>query len=467
MAENKTNSNSITAILVTKLNNKKSGFRSKILSEWEIPDDTIFYDGTYTTLPFKEMGNAHVDIVGKSKSKVVIMIEVKANIKEELQETQTEDGAYQNTAKQNHIKLKYIIPEGYEHEINSSKNNIYCKIIKWSWIYEIAKEYDSTGFCNDIEYFVDNDFGTNDLLLTKSEVAMFLSPETIKKVSDLDFGFTSFMSVYVNPNNGIEWKGDERDLVDGLGWKYLLGEKEKKEIWIGFAEIEEDSKHSLFIYYYNKDAFTSETLCPNFTEGKDYYLKNDNYEIWVPIVDGKGEIPEFLYKDYKKDYNENRQNEFNSLMNFNLKRFLCILKEKHYKYKEEYNIKKYPENKKILSSKIIGAVSSLDYKIQTLLGNFIEDKKKNKNELSYENPQRTYEEKLGWKYKLKEKEIWIGINSSDEYKNQSFFFKDEEKLIPIVEENGNVPEFLFAENVEDQQNKFNDLVKNNIEKLLK
>lgn len=459
MAGNKTNSNSITAILVTKLNNKKSGFRSKILSEWEIPDDTIFYDGTYTTLPFEEMGNAHVDIVGKSKSKVVIMIEVKANIKEELQETQNEDGAYQNTAKKHKIKLKYIIPEGYEHEKKLLNSNIYCKIIKWSWIYEIAKEYDSTGFCNDIEYFVDNDFGTNDLLLTKSEVAMFLSPETIKKVSDLDFGFRKYMVEYNKNNKNISNKNNQRDQIDQLGWKYLLGEKEKKEIWIGFAEIEEDSKHSLFIYYYNKDAFTSETLCPNFTEGKDYYLKNDNYEIWVPIVDGKGEIPEFLYKDYKKDYNENRQNEFNSLMNFNLKRFLCILKEKHYKYKEEYNIIECPENKKVLSPKIIGAVSSLDYKIQTMLGNFI------KNE---GNPKRTVEDKLGWKYKLKEKkEIWIGINSSDEYKNQSFFFKDEEKLIPIVEENGNVPEFLFAENVEDQQNKFNDLVKNNIEKLLK
>lgn len=403
MAGNKTNSNSITAILVTKLNNKKSGFRSKILSEWEIPDDTIFYDGTYTTLPFEEMGNAHVDIVGKSKSKVVIMIEVKANIKEELQETQNEDGAYQNTAKKHHIKLKYIIPEGYEHEktlLNSSKNNIYCKIIKWSWIYEIAKEYDSTGFCNDIEYFVDNDFGTNDLLLTKSEVAMFLSPETIKKVSNLDLGFTSFMSVYVSKNkNFIAWEGEERELIDGLGWKYKF---EEKEIWIGFAEIEEDTNHSLFIYYYNRNAFTSESLCKEFKEGKDYFLKNDNYEIWVPIVDGKGEIPEFLYKDY----NEKRQNEFNSLMNFNLKRFLCILDSNN---KEVNNIKKYPENKKILSSKIIGAVSSLDYKIQTMLGNFIEDKKKNKNELSYENPQRTDEEKLGWKYKLKEKKFGLEL----------------------------------------------------------
>lgn len=459
MAGNKTNSNSITAILVTKLNNKKSGFRSKILSEWEIPDDTIFYDGTYTTLPFKEMGKAHVDIVGKSESKVVIMIEVKANLNEELQETQKKDGAYKKTAENNEIKLKYIIPEGYEHEKKLPK----CKIIKWSWIYEIAKEYDSTGFCNDIEYFVDNDFGTNDLLLTKSEVAMFLSPETIKKVSELDYGFRKYMVKYIENNKNVsnKNKNNQRDQIDQLGWKYKLNEK---EIWIGFSEIEEDHKHSLFIYYYNKEAFTSKSLCSKFMKGEDYYLKNDNYEIWVPIVDEKGEIPEFLYKDY----NENRQNEFNSLMNFNLKRFLCILKEKHYKYKEEYNIIECPENKNILSPKIIGAVSSLDYKIQTLLGNFIEDKKKNKNELSYENPQRTDEEKLGWKYKLKEKEnkkIWIGINSSDEYKNQSFFFKGEEKLIPIVEENGNVPEFLYSENVKDQQEKFNSLMEYNINKV--
>ena len=415
MAENKTNSNSITAILVTKLNNKKSGFRSKILSEWEIPDDTIFYDGTYTTLPFKEMGNAHVDIVGKSKSKVVIMIEVKANIGEELQKSQGKGKEYETTANKNTIKLKYIIPEGYAHEENLPESSEMIKIIKWSWIYEIAKEYDNTGFCNDIEYFVDNEFGTIDLLLTKSEVAVFLSPETIKKVSDLDNDFITFMSEYVNPNNGIEWKGDKRDLVDGLGWKYKF---EKKEIWIGFAEIEEDTNHSLFIYYYNRNAFTSESLCKEFKEGKDYFLKNDNHDIWIPIVEKNGNVPEFLYE--KND--ENSKYKFKNLMDFNLKRFLCILKEKH--YKEEYNIIECPENKKVLSPKIIGAVSSLDYKIQTMLGNFIEDKKKNKNELSYENPQRTDEEKLGWKYLLGEKEekkIWIGINSSDE--NQSFFFK--------------------------------------------
>lgn len=461
MAENKTNSNSITAILVNKLNYKKSGFRAKILKEWKLPEDTFFYDGTYTTLPFDAMGNAHVDIVGRSKTNVVIMIEVKANIGEELQDTQKAGNEYEKTANNNTIKLKYIIPEGYAHEENLPKSSEMIKIIKWSWIYEIAKEYDNTGFCNDIEYFVDNEFGTIDLLLTKSEVAVFLSPETIKKVSDLDNDFITFMREYVNTNDDIKRKGDKRDLVDGLGWKYKFKEK---EIWIGFAEIEEDTNHSLFIYYYNRNAFTSESLCKEFKEGKDYFLKNDNHDIWIPIVEKNGNVPEFLYE--KND--ENPKYKFKNLMDFNLKRFLCILKEKHYKYKEEYNTIECPENKNILSPKIIGAVSSLDYKIQTLLGNFIEDKKKNKNELSYVNPQRTYEDKLGWKYKLKEKkEIWIGINSSDEYKNQSFFFKDEEKLIPIVEENGNVPEFLFAENVEDQQNKFNDLVKNNIEKLLK
>ena len=457
MAENKTNSNSITAILVNKLNYKKSGFRAKILKEWDLAEDTIFYDGTYTQLPYDEMKGAHVDIVGRSINKVEIMIEVKANIKEDLQESQKKKGVYENTADNKKIKLKYIIPEGYEHkeDLPIPSDKLDCQIIKWSWIYEIAKEYDSTGFCNDIEYFVDNDFGTNDLLLTKSEVAVFLSPETIKKVSDLDNDFITFMREYVNTNDDIKRKGDKRDLVDGLGWKYKFKEK---EIWIGFAEIEEDTNHSLFIYYYNRNAFTSESLCKEFKEGKDYFLKNDNHDIWIPIVEKNGNVPEFLYE--KND--ENPKYKFKNLMDFNLKRFLCILKEKHYKYKEEYNIIECPENKKVLSPKIIGAVSSLDYKIQTMLGNFIE----NEANLSCENG-RADKDNLGWQYSLMENTIWIGIDFSKDNPQQSFFIKYDNTYFPIVEKNGNVPEFLFAENVEDQQNKFNDLVKNNIEKLLK
>ena len=44
MAGIKTNSNSITAILVEKLNYKKSGFRTAILKLWNLPDDIVFID---------------------------------------------------------------------------------------------------------------------------------------------------------------------------------------------------------------------------------------------------------------------------------------------------------------------------------------------------------------------------------------------------------------------------------------
>lgn len=43
MAGIKTNSNSITAILVEKLNYKKSGFRTAILKLWNLPDDIVLF----------------------------------------------------------------------------------------------------------------------------------------------------------------------------------------------------------------------------------------------------------------------------------------------------------------------------------------------------------------------------------------------------------------------------------------
>ena len=42
MAGIKTNSNSITAILVERLNYKKSGFLTAILKLWNLPDDIFF-----------------------------------------------------------------------------------------------------------------------------------------------------------------------------------------------------------------------------------------------------------------------------------------------------------------------------------------------------------------------------------------------------------------------------------------
>ena len=85
MAKTKTNSNSITAILINKLNYKKSGFRFAMLEKWNLPNDTIFTDCTHSTINCIEMGNKEVDIVGISNSKYVILIEIKANLSENMQ----------------------------------------------------------------------------------------------------------------------------------------------------------------------------------------------------------------------------------------------------------------------------------------------------------------------------------------------------------------------------------------------
>lgn len=80
MPGTRTNSNSITAILINKLNNKKSGFRFAMLEKWGLPANTIFKDGTHSTIYFPEMENKEVDIVGMSNSEYVILIEIKANL---------------------------------------------------------------------------------------------------------------------------------------------------------------------------------------------------------------------------------------------------------------------------------------------------------------------------------------------------------------------------------------------------
>ena len=162
----KTNSNSIAAILISKLNYKKSGFRKKILERWELSnDDLVFYDGMYSSSGIRDLNNKKPDIIGKIGGDTCVLIEVKANLKEPLQgDSQGKNGTYQKAAQNNQLKLIYIIPDGYEHlcEIPTS-----AVIVFWSEIYEVAKEYDNTGFTEQINLFVKNIFHTNDLVFNK------------------------------------------------------------------------------------------------------------------------------------------------------------------------------------------------------------------------------------------------------------------------------------------------------------
>lgn len=84
----KTNSNSMTGLLVFALNNEDSEFRSAMFKYFkeqtgtDIPGKTVFYDGTHQPLLYKEMNGKEIDIIAREpgKRKPVLMIEVKTGL---------------------------------------------------------------------------------------------------------------------------------------------------------------------------------------------------------------------------------------------------------------------------------------------------------------------------------------------------------------------------------------------------
>lgn len=323
MAGIKTNSNSITAILVEKLNYKKSGFRTAILKLWNLPDDIVFIDGTHSVSSIPEMENKEVDIIGKSGTKIKLLIEIKANLNEELQDSQKANGQYENTVK-NHrdIQLKYIIPDGYYHQNELPKESEQIQIVNWSKIYEVAKETDNTGLTEQINYFVESNFNQNDLVLTKGDIAMFLSPSIIGKVISLDSKIENLLAEFIKENQKMISKNNTKK--DDLGWWYTLYKGKKQfTVWIGLCELEEDNKNSFFIYTWIKSSDSSKYSFLNFENGKDYISNEypEGKDVYIPITDKNSELPKFLFEDNVKD----QQDKFNELMKTNIDKFFAIL----------------------------------------------------------------------------------------------------------------------------------------------
>lgn len=316
----KTNSNSITAIFINKLNNKKSGFRFAMLEKWELPNNTIFKDGTHTTIDLQGMDNKEVDIVGMSDSKYVILIEIKANLSENIQESQKQNGQYVRTSKKNKINLKYIIPDGYYHIDELPKENDYIQIIKWSEIYEIAKETDNTGFTQDIDYFVESNFASNDLLLNKGEVAMFLSPDIIGKVSSLYEKIEELMKKFVENNSSLI-EEDKKWGVSGLGRWYKC-KKNKKEfnIWIGLYNVDAFPEYSFFMYPWIPESVWKKSSLKNEEQGTYYISEKDGEDaicLIIPIKGKNNEVLNFLCADNIDE----QQKLFNELLKNNIERF--------------------------------------------------------------------------------------------------------------------------------------------------
>ena len=178
---NRTNSNSITSILIFALNNKKSPFRNKILKEKfgiEQNENLCFYDGTHTPLMLPEMKNKQVDIYAREigKHKVTLMIEIKANLPERLQNSQRKKGEYSKVSKNYEIPLFYIIPRQYYHREEIPKG-----IIEWEEILEIAETCkDKTGLSEQIRNFVDLD--ENKIVFNNKEKQYFINSKKLQIV---------------------------------------------------------------------------------------------------------------------------------------------------------------------------------------------------------------------------------------------------------------------------------------------
>lgn len=282
MGGNKTNSNSITSILVEKLNNRKSGFRYIMIKEWNstiggatLGDDTFFVDGTYRKLPFDEMGDCRVDIVGYSGGKEEVLIEIKAGCKEELQYSQIKNGVYDKTASKYRLKLFFIIPDKYEHQNNLPVNP---KNYKWSEIYNIALEYDNTGLADQIKFFVEKTLVPEKL--KEGEVITCCEPTTIENVLGKYKRIKGFMGEFVKRNKDLI-KYDNRRGKKHFGMHYKIINPSNKQqvledVWIGLLSLEDFIKQK-FPYIYRDQTLQEIATDNDFFIWFGFYDNDEKY----------------------------------------------------------------------------------------------------------------------------------------------------------------------------------------------
>ena len=136
MAGTKTNSNSMTAILVVALNNKRSSFRNEFLKLIDLKEDNlIFYDGTHTSIEYQEINGKEVDVVGRIDGKTSFLMEIKVGIYESLQASQAKHGEYAYAA-------LYPIGDFSKFVGNKEKGSLYV----FSFIYDEDKHYLNRGY---------------------------------------------------------------------------------------------------------------------------------------------------------------------------------------------------------------------------------------------------------------------------------------------------------------------------------
>lgn len=182
----KTNSNSITSIFTAALN-ENSPFRKKVLKIFEkklrkkIDPNVVFCDCTHAPLLYEEMNGKEIDIIARIPGvhKPVMMIEVKANTREPLQDSQKMDGEYEITAREHHIPLVYIVPSNYIHRAEIPE---LAKKVTWESILEYAEDI-NVSFNAQISNFVE--IVEPDEGILDEEIELFENPKRLLQIHEI------------------------------------------------------------------------------------------------------------------------------------------------------------------------------------------------------------------------------------------------------------------------------------------
>ena len=292
MAGTKTNSNSMTAILVVALNNKRSSFRNEFLKLIDLKEDNlIFYDGTHTSIEYQEINGKEVDVVGRIDGKTSFLMEIKVGIYESLQASQAKHGEYERVLKEHSDRVKklvYLIPTGYIHEESLPES---AEIIYWEEVLSIAKEFDNSGLENYIKEFVELSLWEETNLLSKGEYFMLVNQKAFvnafslsKKILRLNQRYLEYKKYY--------FKGNQ-DNLSGIGTYFSMSEKEAGNFYIGLNPQIPNSKYFFSIAIYKDQQIdTSISKLNSYTDGEGYtyfsFEEDENYqEFCLSEVEGE------------------------------------------------------------------------------------------------------------------------------------------------------------------------------------
>ena len=424
---NQTNSNSITSILICALN-AKSKFRTEMLTKFEEItqsklDDIYFYDGTHSPLKIEKMENKQVDIYARKfgEQKVRLMIEIKANLNEALQDSQKKNSIYEVVAKQLGCNLLYIVPKNYNH-----KNELSTNIIEWETVLEIADKKLKQQIYHFVEADIDDD---RQSVLSKQVLQLLQNPKQLQKLYEKH---KENLKKCIT-DAGVRVKGNNFSITD-YEFGYYFG---SKEFFLGYTYIHKTFDDSKGIYNF--------FLCIQETKNNTILGKEDFY------YDGG-----WYYIPIKR------------LENMNIKTIEDLRKTKEIKPKVYYNlnldeIQKFEINNDV--RKVYPIIRMIKLLCEGLTSKDFENRDFVivKDYFGYFFPEKEEPHK--------ENDIFIGIDIIDKNDNALYFvfelYKKEWKKQKLEELEKCYKDFISAETLDMQKGKFAKLIQAAKEKLEK